>query len=299
MNNYLGIDIGGTAVKMAAVDEMGHIIANTSAAVNFDDYETPIMDTVTDTAASFIESNQELMLKGIGVSATGIIDSSAGTVLWSHIRNYNGYDIRGILEKKLKMPVKAANDAYCAMLAESWIGSAHGISDALMVTVGTGIGGSVITNAKIFSGRSGMGAEIGFAWNYEEKASVTALISMIKTAVQNGSLEGSMFKGTIDGAGIFAALREHRDSSGVLPQLVDTWQRNIAEGIIGLIHIFGSEKVIIGGGIAENGDIFIEPLQRYVLEGVLPPFRKNLSVDKAMLGNDAGMIGAVRNVLLG
>ena len=165
MKQYLGIDIGGTAVKLGIVDETGAVLAKTEASVCFDNYQTPILNTVLKTAKAFVaEQNIDTAsLTGIGVSAAGQIDSRKGIVAGTcgNLPNYIGSPIKAELEKAFGLPVTVANDANCMTLGEAWVGGAKGYTDVIGVTLGTGVGGGILTGGRLLEGSRGLGGELG------------------------------------------------------------------------------------------------------------------------------------------
>lgn len=302
-NNYLGIDIGGTAVKIGLITEYGEIIASTTRPVNFDGYKTPIITTVIKETDAFLASlsfeNSEV--SGIGVSATGQIDTLTGIVSGTagHIDNWLGTPINQLLSEHYHLPVRTANDANCAVLGEQWLGAAKGVRNVVMVTIGTGVGGGIITDGRLLSGALGIAGELGHIpvykngkicscgshGCYEQYASTTALVKRVQ--------ESHLLDQTdqiIDGRLIFKELKK---GNPALQSIVDEWISDIAAGLTGLVHIFNPELLLIGGGISRQQRLFIEPLSAAVLMQIMPGFRQGLSLRSAALGNNAGMLGAV------
>ena len=144
---YLGVDIGGTAVKLGLVDKNGQVVSRAERSVSFDGYKTPILDTVTAAIRDFIAPHDAPALAGIGVSATGQIDSRRGVVAGTcgNFPGWIGVDIKGTLEREFGLPVTVANDANCMLLGEVWAGAAKGYTDVIGVTLGTGVGGGILT----------------------------------------------------------------------------------------------------------------------------------------------------------
>ena len=165
MKHYLGIDIGGTAVKLGIVDEAGAVLAKAEESVSFDGYRTPILITVLKAAQAFLaaQSVPAESLAGIGVSATGQIDSRKGIVAGTcgNLPNYIGAPIKAELEKTFGLPVTVANDANCMTLGEVWVGAAQGYTDVIGVTLGTGVGGGILTGGRLLEGARGLGGELG------------------------------------------------------------------------------------------------------------------------------------------
>ncbi|SFG16379.1 ROK family protein [Oribacterium sp. WCC10] len=313
-NRYLGIDIGGTTVKFGLVTEEGIILEKAGFSVDFDSYETPVLETVLKHAKEFCKEP----VTAIGVSATGQIDSIEGRVIGAagHIPNYIGSEIKKELEKYFHVPVYVANDANCALLGEQWLGAAKGCKDVVMVTLGTGVGGGILTGGHLLTGNRGLGGEIGHIiinvdgnlctcgnrGCLEEYASTKALVSSIRDMVTKGVISKEFFGVTsdrdvtgINGKLIFEKLRRHMDTSDhkELEKAVDFWEENIAAGIVSLIHIFEPEKVLIGGGVSAAGECFMAPLSEKIYSHIMPRFRDLLVIEPAKLKNDAGLIGAV------
>lgn len=287
----LAMDIGGTAVKMGLLQEDGIILARKAASVCFDQYKTPILTTVLKTASDFLEE-QNAEIEGIGVSATGQIDVRTGVVAGTNgmIPNYEGSDLAGTLSARFRVPVHVLNDANAAALGECFLGAGRGASDVLMITLGTGVGGGIILGGRVYVGANGFAGEMGHFTLYqdglpctcgkrgcfEQYASARALVK--KAGVENGKI-------------VF----ERIQSGDVRMRTVFIeWLEDVSAGITGLVHIFNPSLVLIGGGISEQEEWLIAPLRKKVLSGVMPRFAEHLRIEKASLGNDAGMLGALR-----
>lgn len=302
-NTYLGIDIGGTAAKIGIVKESGKILATDTFSVSFDQYQTPIIETVVKNTDAFLEKSDisAASLSGIGVSATGQVNTIKGTIAGSagHIANWLGTPVKAILEEHYHLPASVSNDANCAVIGEQWQGAARNCSDVIMITVGTGVGGGIIVNNRLLSGAVGIAGELGHftikkdgvpctcgnRGCYEQYASTTALVKKAREAFPELAPE------SIDGKYIF---REIEAGNTDMKDIVQSWITDIAAGLIGLIHIFNPQRVIVGGGVSQQQELFIEPLGQAVLSGVMPCFRENLTLCAAELGNHAGLLGAVR-----
>ena len=165
MKQYFGIDIGGTAVKLGIVDETGRVLLKGEESVSFDGYQTPVLTTVRKAAKEFLTANSIPVesLAGIGVSATGQIDSRKGIVAGTcgNFPNYIGSPIKAALEEDFGLPVTVANDANCMTLGEVWVGAAQGYTDVIGVTLGTGVGGGILTGGHLLEGARGLGGELG------------------------------------------------------------------------------------------------------------------------------------------
>lgn len=305
---YIGVDIGGTQVKIGIVDEHGAVSSSNAYDVAFDGYDTPIIDTVTARLSEFMDGNKlhYSQISGIGVSATGQIDTKEGKVAGAagHIKNWEGCNIREHIKRIYPGPVTVMNDANCAALAEQWIGGAKGHSDVVVITVGTGVGGGIIANSEIICGAAGGAGEIGHITIrnngrrcscgnrgcYEQYASVPALINMVQLAKKAGKLDHStLAEGEINGRVIFEAA----GTGSYLDIILDRWIDYVADGLIGIVHTFSPQIVLVGGGVSAQKEKFIDPLRIKVLSRVMPVYARTVKLEAAKLGNDAGMVGAV------
>ena len=299
MKQYFGIDIGGTAVKLGIVDETGKVLCKGEQSVNFDGYQTPVLDTVRKAAKEFLTAQAIPVenLSGIGVSATGQIDSRKGIVAGTcgNFPNYIGSPIKAALEQDFGLPVTVANDANCMTLGEVWVGGAQGYTDVIGVTLGTGVGGGILTGGRLLEGARGLGGELGHYRTHaldgvpctcgatgcwERYAATTALVR----AAQEKNPAWT------DGRAIFAAAEAGKPE---VLALLDAWTNEIAQGLAGMVHIFNPQLILIGGGVSAQQKLLIEPIAAKVRASVMPAFAEGLEIRAAQLHNDAGMVGAV------
>ena len=290
----LSVDIGGTAVKLALVGRDGTIGPRSSAETAFDGYRTPILDTVIREARRFLD-REGAHIEGIGVSATGQIDTRSGTVIGTNgrIPGYEGAQIRREMEARFGVPVRALNDANAAALGECFAGRARGMKHVIMVTYGTGVGGGIVIDGRIYGGAQGIAGEIGLlplysgaasrpVQYYEDRASTTALVRAAEKETDEPGLNGRV---------IFERLAA---GDPALRSIVERWLDDVAAGLIGLTHIFNPQMIVLGGGISAQEALFVEPVRRRVLAGARPRFAECLRVERAALGNDAGLVGATK-----
>lgn len=292
MKTYLGIDIGGTAVKMAMVKEDGTILVKCQYPVSFDNYETPILTTVVEKTELFIKENP-IEFESICVSATGQINVNTGEVIGTggNIKNYENSQIKKELEEKFQKPTKVINDANSAMLGEYTFGRGKGCKNAIMITLGTGVGGGIMVDGRILLGKDGLAGEIGHfsidangkkctCGNHgclEQYASVTALIKMVKD--ETGE--------SLNGLEIFQRKDEEKISD-----IIEKWTMDISTALVSLVHIFAPEVIIIGGAVSKQQSL-IDNISKIVKSKSMKNFSKDLKITNATLGNDAGVMGAV------
>ena len=293
----LAIDIGGTEVKIGWADRQGTIHEQTSASVSFDGYRTPIPETVVREAKRFAAERGERP-EGVAVSACGQVDARIGIVIGTNgkIPGYEGTNLKGLMEDAFGVTAWALNDANAAVLGESFTGRAKGLSDVVMITLGTGVGGGVITGGRLLSGSRGIAGELGhFTLRadgadcpcgkrgcFESYGSTTALVRMCEEWSGREGLNGKII------------FEEIRQGSEMFREALEEWIRDIAEGLSGLVHIFNPEMVLIGGGVSRQEELLIRPLRKAVTERCMARFAEGLRIESAALGNEAGMIGAVK-----
>lgn len=303
---YLGVDIGGTAVKIGIVDEKGNVECFDDYGVAFDGYKTPILDTVLKSTEDFIRDNQIDMdeIGGIGVSATGQIDTAKGIVagVGGNIIHWRGAKLKKAFEERYDKKATVVNDANCAAIGEHWIGSAKGCTDAIVMTVGTGVGGGIIVNSEILLGHRGFAGEIGHfvikadgrqctcgnKGCYEQYASMTALVREVRSMIGREHIDDVK---DVNGKVIFDRVKIG-DKRFI--KCVDDWIGDISAGLISLVHIFNPQVIVIGGGVSVQQALFIDKVQEKVKAGVMENFGKNLEIKAASLGNQAGLVGAVK-----
>ena len=299
MKQYFGIDIGGTAVKLGIVDETGKVLCKGEQSVNFDGYQTPVLDTVRKAAKEFLTAQAIPVenLSGIGVSATGQIDSRKGIVAGTcgNFPNYIGSPIKAALEQDFGLPVTVANDANCMTLGEVWVGGAQGYTDVIGVTLGTGVGGGILTGGRLLEGARGLGGELGHyrthaldgvlctcgaSGCWERYAATTALVRAAQPRNHKWR----------DGRTIFESAHA---GDPIILALLEDWTDEIVQGLAGLVHIFNPQLILIGGGVSAQQELLIEPIARKVRASIMPAFAEGLEIRAAQLHNDAGMVGAV------
>lgn len=293
----LCLDIGGTAVKMGLCDRQGVIHARKEASVCFDQYRTPILETVLREAELFL-AEQQCDVEGAGISATGQIDDKRGIVIGTNgrIPHWEGSHLAEEVSARFHVPAFALNDANAAALGESFAGRAKGLENVIMLTLGTGVGGGIILGGKLYSGSLGIAGELGHFTLYADGmtctcgkkgcfecyASTTALIARAKEKAGSEDLNGKEI------------FRRAQAGDRAMLSVLDAWIDDIVHGITGLVHIFNPDMVLIGGGVSVQEQLLMQPLRERVKAGVMPRFAEHLSIERATLGNDAGMIGAAR-----
>ncbi len=306
----IGIDLGGTNIVAGVVDDSYRIIGSSRCKTLL---PRPAKDIIEDMAKVAIEAaaNANISFDDIsyvGVGCPGTCNNDNGIVEYSNNLDFVNVPIRDILYDTIKKPIYIENDANAAALGETLAGAAKGAQSSVCITLGTGVGGGIIIDGKIYSGFNFSGGELGHivimlngepctcgrngCW--ESYASATALIRQTKTAMQadKNSIMWKIAKTleNVDGRTSFDAMRQG-DKSG--RQVVNNYINYLASGLINVINIFQPEVLCLGGGICKEGDTLIKPLEKLIEKERYSRYSAcQTRLFIAELGNDAGIIGA-------
>ena len=304
----IGVDMGGTAIKAGVVDENYRVIAKVSVPTEpgFENVVKAIADAAKAAAAKVDMKLEDFPCVGVGTPSC--INPNTGRLVFSNNTNWRNVPLREELEKHISVPVYIGNDANCAIIGETVAGSAKGKQNVIMLTLGTGVGGGVILGGKLFCGGDGMGAELGHSplvsggvrctcgieGCLESYASVTGLIRQTREAM--AAHPETMMHKWAEGHGRVTGLTSFecaKIGDPVALQVVDQYEEYLANGIGGFVNVFRPDIVLLGGGLSNEGEYLLRPvrekLPKYVFASDIigiPP------VERALLGNDAGTIGA-------
>ncbi len=305
---YIGIDLGGTNIAVGVVTEEGKILATDSTPTNAErEYPEIVSDMAMVTKRVAQKAGIGLEeIKAIGIGSPGSIDSENGVVLYANNLKFNNAPIAEELRKHIDVPVHMENDANAAAYGE-YIANGKGADSFVFITLGTGVGGGIILNKKLYKGFNGIGGELGHitlvhdgvmcscgnSGCWESYASVTALIRQTKEAIEKHpeSLMAKLLKenGEVSGRTSFNAAKEGDEAA---LEVVKNYAEYVASGLVSIINIFQPERIVIGGGISREGDYLLTPIIEYCNKY---GYNKNLprtNIQIATLFNDAGIIGA-------
>ncbi len=306
---YIGIDLGGTFIKGGIVNEKGEILLS-------DKTPTEVEKGDRGVAANIARLTKDLLsrqgidiseVEGLGIGSPGMIDSNEGNVVYANNLGWENFRICDELSRLLGgIKVKIGNDANVATLGEVRFGAARNYNSAVMITLGTGVGGGIVIDGKLVEGNMGAGAELGHIvivkggeqcscgrrGCFEAYSSASALIRDTKRAMQAhpdskmweiGSLDAVTGKTVFDYAPIDAYAKE----------VLDSYIEHLACGLVNYANIFRPEVILLGGGVCAQGDNLIVPLQKLVdneiYAGVKGP---RVPILIAELENSAGLLGA-------
>ncbi len=306
----VGIDLGGTNIVAAVVDENYNIIEKAKTPTAMPRSADEIFDDIARVTKEAVEKSKLTMddIESIGLGTPGTANAD-GVIEFANNLNFDHVPAREMLKERLgDKPIYIANDANCAALGEAYAGCGNGSKNFVAVTLGTGVGSGVIIDGKIVTGVNYAGGECGHmvivvdgepctcgrkgCW--EAYASATALINQTKRAMEEYP-DSIMHKlaeeeGKVSGKTAFDAMR-HGDIAGI--KVVDQYIKYIACGLINLVNALQPEIICVGGGICNEGETLLRPLRRYIEAERYSVYSKlQTKIMKAELGNDAGIIGA-------
>lgn len=283
MGHYLSIDIGGTYIKYALMDDQ-HRLVNHQKMTTPENIGYAIfkqIDAITEAAAD------NYKIDGIGISTAGIVDREKGEIIYAGptIKDYKGTAFKAWLTEKYKLPVHVENDVNAALLGEIWKGAARNQDNVFCITLGTGIGGAFY-NQLLIDGFHHQANSVGYLLydpetrtNYEQRASTAALNKMIANEL---------------GESLSAKIVFERAKNGdeTCFSIIKAWTMEVAKGLAQIILLTDPRCILIGGGVSVQGDYLLEQIQNQ-LETFLPANFLKTELKIAELFNNAALYGAV------
>lgn len=297
-NYAIGIDLGGTFVKAALVSDSGEIIFSNKLPIGSQASKNTILNTIENIIQMVISkaTKDQIIVEGIGMGTPGIVQD--GVILGGseNLDGWENIDLSSYYKKIFNLPVLVDNDANLMGLGEFYYGAAKGCTDVVFLTIGTGIGGAVIVNGKLYGGYENRGSELGHVvvehkgpgcncggkGCLELYASTTALIK--DYSKRSG-------KNIEDLNGYFIIKKFHENEINAVNCLQEHTDY-LGHGIASFINTFAPQKIVIGGGISDAGQFYIDMISKSAFSYMMPSCGSNTEVVGAKLGNNAGSLGA-------
>ncbi len=283
----LGIDLGGTAIKLGRFTQDG--ICLQTLRLPTPQPATPEAVLVAMVAA-IAEIDPERKAVAIGVGTPGPADATGRIARVAiNLSGWQDVPLADWLEAKTGRPTVIANDANCAGLGEAWLGAGRWYRNLILLTLGTGVGGAIILDGKLFVGHHGTAGELGLI-----------------TLSPDGPPCNSGNQGSLEQYVSVQAIRRRTgmepDELGAMavagdPKALEFWQQygqDLGAGLASLIYVLTPEAIVIGGGVSASADFFFPSVQAEIERRVLPSSRAGLQLLRAELGNQAGMVGAAK-----
>jgi len=285
MKKYAAVDIGGTAIKYGIIDEGGKILFRKQQATEAAKGGPAVLKKVENIIED-LSSNEKP--DGICISTAGIVDSRKGEVRYSAslIPGYTGTKYKEEFEKRFGIPCEVENDVNCAGLAEAISGAARESKISLMLTIGTGIGGSLIIDGEIYQGAFGSACELGYMHmdgsDFQTLGSARTLTK--KVAEWKGEPESEW-----NGYHIF---EEAKKGDKLCNKAIDEMTEVLGKGIANICYILNPDMVVLGGGIMAQKDFLQDKIRKSVDKYLIPCIALDTEIVFAQHKNDAGMLGA-------
>lgn len=308
---YIGIDLGGTKIAAGIVDENGKIIHKDSLPTGRTRESQAIVDDICLIIEKMLADTKisKEEIHSVGIGSPGSLDREKGMIIANFNLGFRYVRIREEIQKVINVAVFVENDANCAAIAESIAGTAKGAEHAIIVTIGTGIGGGIIVNNKLYIGVNGAGGELGHVvicldgepctcgrkGCWEAYSAAPALIRQTKAMAEKypSSKIWELIDGNLDKVDAKVAFDAAKlgDEAGL--KVVDKYIDLFAEALSNMVNIFQPEVIAIGGGVSKEGEYLLAPLRekmkgRTFFIGDLQSTR----IVEAQMGNDAGIVGA-------
>ena len=305
---YIGIDLGGTFIKGGIVDDTGRIILQDKVPTESENGAGRVALNIANLCKSLLKNANMTAndVVGIGMGVPGMIDSKKGEVVYSNNLGWEHFFIGAEVEKLTGLSVKIANDANVAALGEAKFGCGKEYNDTVMLTLGTGVGGGIIIDGKLFEGNRSAGAELGHSvivaggeqctcgrkGCLEAYASATALIRDTKRAMLADKNSKMWEIGDVENVTGKTAF-DYMDIDQSAKAVVDNYIEKLGTGLVNVANEFRPEAIMLGGGVCAQGDTLIKPLQAFVNKEIFAGDKgPQVKVITATLGNSAGLLGA-------
>ncbi len=303
----IGIDLGGTNIAGGLVRDDGTLIFKTSIPTVSDKGEEALLSAILSVVNVLIERAEGEEISCVGIGVPGHVDNTTGMVVYCNNIPFANTPLAGFITEATGLPCYLGNDANAAALAEVLVGSAKEFDDAVMITLGTGIGAGLIFNNKIHAGCNGAAGEIGHIslfpdglpcncgrrGCFELYGSATALVRQTREAME-AHPESKLWQvaKTLDAVNGKTSFNAMRLGDEVATAVVTQYIRYLATGVLDIINLLCPKAIIFGGGLSKEGENLLSPIREIVKKECYSTYGKQTVFLTAKLGNDAGIIGA-------
>ncbi len=288
MDFVIGIDLGGTAIKLGRFSQDGTCLQSLTVATPQPATPTAVVEVMVEAIAHLDPKQKEIAAIGVGTpgpaDATGRIARVA-----INLAGWHDVPLADWLEAKTGYPTVLANDANCAGLGEAWLGAGRRFRNLILLTLGTGVGGAIILDGKLFTGHQGAAGELGLITlnpdgpmcNSGNQGSLEQYLSVQAIRRRTGKEPAEL--------GAMA-----RDGNKFALEFWESYGRDLGTGLASLIYVLTPEAIVIGGGVSASAEFFFPAALAEIERRVLPSSRAGLQLLRAELGNQAGMVGAAK-----
>ena len=299
----VGVDLGGTKIYTALVDLEGNIVKEKTVETLAHEGEQAVKERIIDTINYVIDGTDKNLIKSIGIGSPGPLDVKNGVILESANLPFKNFEIVKSIKETYDLPTYLDNDANVATLGEFMFGAGKGTENMIFITASTGIGGGAVLNGKLFRGATGNALEVGHMTVSTEgprcgcgnvgcaealgsgtaigKRAKEAVLSNVKTSLKN-----------YDNVTSKEVFKEAANGDRVAKKILNTSLTYLGIAVANTITNLDPEEVVVGGGVVNGGDIVIDTIKNVVEERCMAAFVENCTIEKAVLGGKAGVLGA-------
>jgi glucokinase len=303
---YVGLDVGGTYLKGARVDETGRVLARLHDPIQKDSRDALLAQL----AAAIGTLEGDGPAAGVGIGLPGIVDLGSGRVRSApNLPALNGLDLAAEISRRTGRRCFPENDANAAALAEAWLGAGRDAETVLLITLGTGVGGGLVFHGKIWSGKSGYAGEIGHiqvdpdgvrcgcgSWGCLE--TIAGIAGWVRRAEEEMASRPSRLRGHTE-ISPEVIVREANAGDAVAIDVMDDAARAVGIGIAASLNLLNLDRVVVGGGLARAGDVLLDRIVAHTRPRTFAHVFEDASFRLAELGADAGVVGAARAAIIG
>lgn len=296
MMYYICIDIGGTSIKYGVLSEKGEIFIDGTVSTKVTEKENFILSDVKKLIRNILDEYRNYEIKGICVSTAGVVNPEKGEIAYAGptIPKYTGTKIKEELEKEFSISCEVENDVNCAGLGEYWKGAGKGSKSMVCLTIGTGIGGSVILDGKLLNGIGYTAGEIGYMDVNGSYIQNIASSRYLVEKVQKEKEEKEGITDAITGVDIFELAKKGDE---ICIAGINEIISNLAVGVRNIIYLLNPEVIVIGGGITAQKEYLEEKIRKEVNDGMISDMFRKTRIELAQQRNQAGLLGALYNFL--
>ena len=296
----VGVDLGGTKIYTALVDLEGNIIKEKTVETLAHEGEQAVMGRIVDTINYVIDGTDKDLIKSIGIGSPGPLDVKNGIIIENSNLPFKNFAIVKTIKETYDLPTYLDNDANVATLGEFMFGAGKGTENMVFITASTGIGGGAVLNGKLFRGSTGNALEVGHMTVATEGprcgcgnlgcaealGSGTAIGKRAKEAVLSNVVTSLKNYENVTAKEVF---KEAANGDRVAKNILNTSLTYLGIAVANTITNFDPEKVVVGGGVVNGGDIVIDTIRNVVEERCMAAFVENCTIEKAVLGGKAGV----------
>ncbi|MGG1518788.1 ROK family glucokinase [Paenibacillus oryzisoli] len=304
---YIGVDLGGTNIKVGLCDEQGNLLKTLEGPTSPELGAESVLERIAQYVRQIVEESEYSwdQVAGIGAGLAGFMDIPEGFVKFSPNLQWHNVPAKKTLEGLLGKTVKIDNDANVAALGEAWAGAGAGEKNVVCYTLGTGVGGGIIIDGKIYQGSAGMAGELGHMaivpdieaiqcgcgqmGCLETVSSATGIVRMAKEAVERGEKTSLALHEKIEAKHVFDAAKSGDEVS---LRIVNRAAYYLGRSMAALAVVVNPKRFIIGGGVSRAGEILFQPIRETFKKYTPEAAAEGVEIVAATLGNDAGVVGA-------